>query len=148
MRVETSEYSGEERRKDARVRRILGAGILIMAVILAITSVIGAFVTGPRDARQVSEQIRYEQYLTCEKVGNSLRKDIRDEFVDLKKDVLIPVFGGIAKLMPSSPSKEILVESVDYMKRRAATIDERIPDGNCLRIYPPLDGQTFPSDGG
>lgn len=137
-----SEYA--EHREHDRTRNALAGLLLFLVLVLALLSTYGAFVTGPNDARNVAEEIRQGQYNACIKVGNALRDDIRNEFIDLKESVLIPVFSGVAQTIPDNvPSKPILEDSVSYMQRRIKTIDQRIPDTDCMDVYPPLEGQTF-----
>lgn len=132
-------------RADQRDRKDLVLYILLgLLALLAGLSVVNTFLAAER-AKTTGEDIRESQYLACVQNGNKLRQDVRDEFVDLKEGVLIPVFSEVAATIPpDAASYKILTDSVALMKRRIETIGERIVDVDCLEQYPPLDGQTYP----
>jgi hypothetical protein len=88
--------------------------------------------------------VREGQYINCVKVGNSLRRQVRREFVDLKRSVLIPVYSNIAATLPQgTEARRILTGAVVYMHKRIRTIKSRIPNVPCQKSYPPLPGQTY-----
>ena len=134
----------ERRVEQERIRNILGAVLLFLTLVLAVLSVINTTLAAHR-SKQIQKDIRFSQYSACIKSGNVLRAQVKDEFIDIKRSVLIPVFSEIAQtLPPKSESKKILHDSVIYMRDRIATINTRIPDADCDSLYPPLDNQSFP----
>lgn len=134
----------EDDQDAVRRKEFVVYAVLVLITVLAVLSVINTFLEAER-AKTTGEDIRESQYLACVQNGNRLREDVRDEFVDLKQDVLIPVFEGVAATIPpGATSKVILDDSVSLMRNRIKTIDERITDVDCLEQYPPLDGQTYP----
>ena len=136
----------------------LPLAILTLAVVIL-------YVGGALLAKSISDQsyradrdMRAGQYEACEKVGNALRHDIREEFADLKRSVLIPafvavdrVFVDVARVIPAAdPRRPILraahgtlTRANTRMRHRIDTIDQRIPDTHCQSVYPPLSGQSF-----
>lgn len=138
----------EKDKRDSKLRNILSGVLLFLTLILAGLAVANTFISAER-SEQKDEDIRESQFRVCVNTANELRDDVRDEFVALKEQVLIPVFSGVAQTIqvpPPNPARTILVESVDYLERRVKSIDERIPDLNCLIDYPPLEGQTYPQE--
>jgi hypothetical protein len=113
-------------------------------------------------ALQDTRDTRLIQFEACIKNGNSLRNDMRAEFVDVKQDVIIPGFKIARKVFESfitlnadagGKGSEVLREAtkrltklVQYSKRRIANINKRIPNVDCLMRYPALDGQIYPKD--
>lgn len=90
------------------------------------------------------QALRENQYINCVRSANGLRRQVRREFVDLKREVLIPVFSRVAATLPAgAPAKRILTGTVVYMHKRIRTIESRIPNVPCLKRYPPLPGQTY-----
>lgn len=139
-----SEYEADRKISESRAR--LGGLIAFGVLLLLCLNAYGTFIVNPASRKQSDEEIRFGQYEVCRKSGNVLRGQVRAEFVDLKRRVLIPVFADVAAtISPDSPAHEILTEAVRYLKMRIATIDERIPDANCAELYPPLEGQTYPT---
>lgn len=149
----TDEADIGERRKDPgpsgkayRRNNIFSIVLLIGVILLACFSVANTFVSAA-ESEQKDFDIREGQYETCVESGNFFREQIRGEFVDLKEDVLIPVFEGVAATIPGpatpGTAKGILVDKADDLERRIRTIDQRLPDIDCLDQYPPLEGQTY-----
>ena len=132
--------------RESRIRTALTGAVLFVTLLLAGFSVANS-IRASREAEERSFAVREGQFVVCLTTANTLREDVRDEFIDLKKSVLIPVFEGVADTIPPpSPSKTILDESVAYMRTRVKTIDGRIPNLDCLHDYPPLEGQEYPPD--
>lgn len=107
-----------------------------------------ALVLGKQQAKQKRSaevslyEIRASQRNVCEESGNALREDVRDEFVSLKKKVLIPIFQSFIDLAPPGtvdPGLVILQDGVNLLHRRIRTIKNRIPDADCKSLYPYLD---------
>jgi hypothetical protein len=152
MSDEAAESIGERRRdpgpsgKAYRRNNVFSIVLLLFVILLAIFSVANTIIEA-ENTEDKDFAIREGQYDACVQSGNVFRDDVRQEFVDLKRQVLIPVFDGVALTIPgpSKPgtAKAILESNVDYLRRRIATIEDRLPDTDCLRQYPPLEGQTY-----
>lgn len=98
-------------------------------------------------SRQFSYDIRQSQFEQCIKSANEFTKQVRDEFVGLKEDILLPVFERIHLLTPpDNPTYDILGDAIDVMHHRIKTIEDRIPNAHCTNTYPPLEGQTYEVD--
>jgi hypothetical protein len=110
------------------------------------------------DSALTDYELRQSQRINCETGGNVLREDVRKEFVDLKEEVIIPVFDLVAavvtpnsnrkpppvgtapdELPEGTPPGVVLDVAVAYMKKRSDTIEERITDVDCATQYPLLD---------
>jgi hypothetical protein len=88
--------------------------------------------------------VREGQYVNCIRTGNALRRQVRREFIGLKRDILIPVFSRVAHTIPrGAPARRILTGTVVYMHKRIRTIESRIPNVDCAKRYPPLPGQSY-----
>ena len=128
----------------------LAVGLLIGIILIQLAVLVLALKINGDNAEQqrsISYGLRQTQLENCLKPGNVLRDQIRDEFVDLKEDVLIPTFSKIAATIPpGAPARKTLRYQVAYMQHRIATIDNRIPNADCLGLYPPLPGQHYPPD--
>jgi hypothetical protein len=132
--------------RESRLRNILVYVALGLILLLTIGSIVSAVQQEREaDAREVESQItdfeiRESQRANCEAGGNQLRADIRAEFVDLKEEILIPVFSEVRDLMPPTETTyRILNDAVERMERRIDTIRKRIPDNDCPELYPLLD---------
>lgn len=111
------------------------------------------------DIQRALRQINYDtalgdykaRHLTrvaCRKSSNALRVDVRNEFIDLKRDVLIRVFREIRNTIPpSEPSYRILDNAIQRLYGRIKTISHRIPNAHCNELYPPI-ARPVPSDYG
>lgn len=144
------EWSGEERRqkeKDDRRARLIAGLLLFLVAVLACLTTYGTFVKNPQDRRDEDQAIRLAQHSVCERSGNALREDVRQEFVNLKRDSIIPVYSGVARTIPDGErSKQILDHAVRHLRKRIKTIDRRIPDADCLELFPPLPGYEYPDE--
>jgi hypothetical protein len=137
--LDQSEYDSDQRH-----RTILAIIILVSAILIIALSIAGYFINGNR-TKHTSQDIRYSQYVACAISTNDVIKQVRDEFVDVKRETLIPVFKKIKRTIPQGQTtRNILDNSVQNMKFSISTIDERIPTFPCKKLYPPLDGQVFP----
>lgn len=124
------------------VRTVLGGLVLVCTALLAVFALLNS-VNYQNYSEKVAFGLRETQYENCNKSGNVLREQVRDEFVDLKRKVLIPVIGGFADTLPNGTQKTLLRDTVGVLHHRIKTIESRIPDANCLELYPPLPGQTY-----
>lgn len=130
---------------------IVVGGIALTIVLLGLGIFIQTAINSTNDRQDLDIQkalysVRESQYRACIINGNTLRDQVRREFVDLKRKVLIPTFGGIAATIPEGTSQRTILESqVAYLKTRIQTIKDRIPVVHCLQIYPPLPGQKYPN---
>lgn len=99
-----------------------------------------------RDSEQRALDARLNQYVVCETFQTDTIRRIRHEFVDLKRDIMLPVFEGVDNtLPPGTAAGAILDSAVTRLHNRIRTIHDRLPDPNCYERYPPLEGQSFPS---
>jgi hypothetical protein len=131
--------------KEYRSRTILGAWIAVGIAILLGLNLYGTFVFQPHQAREEDRAIRLSQYVVCLTSGNALRDDVRNEFIDLKEDSIIPVYARVRDTIPpTDASFEILDDAVKRLRERVRTIEDRIPDADCQALYPPLEGQVYP----
>lgn len=118
---------------------IIFAQFVVLALVFKLNS------DNADQTQDIQNGIRLSQFEGCVKAGNVLRRQVRSEFVDLKKKAMIPVFDGVAKTIPEgAPARVILEDAVAYLEHRIRTIDQRIPNADCLALYPPLEGQTYP----
>jgi hypothetical protein len=148
----------EEDKQTAEKRARLGGYIAALILLLFCLNAYGTFIVNPQSRKESDQEIRFGQYEVCQKSGNMLREQVRSEFVDLKRRVVIPTAADLRDLytvvgrLSSSPQvSEVLSEAateeqerIDYTKKRIASIGERIPDADCAALYPPLEGQTYP----
>lgn len=125
-------------------------GLLGITTLLSIALLVKQDHQADVDRLEVARQsyaTRLSQREGCEKSGNSLRRDVRGEFVDLKRRVLIPVFHEIALTIPiGEPSRAILDGAVVTLYHRIATIKQRIPNAPCHKLYPLLDNPDTSQD--
>jgi hypothetical protein len=124
---------------------------IVAAVCVAIIFFAIAFADGwlllkvQPDNERRDETQRYVAFKSCVENGNIFRKQVRDEFVDLKADVLLPLVAGVASVTPpEAPVREILDDTTTKLRTRIATINTRIPNVDCLAVWPPLEGQEYP----
>lgn len=136
----------DRRPAESKVRSGLIYGTLALILLLTIGNVYGA-VRQHEDqealeleSKTTDFELRQSQRIACEQGQNELRQDVRHEFVDLKRDGLIPFYTAVRNLSDPGDEFTILIdEEIDRLRRRALTIKERIPDNDCPSIYPLLD---------
>jgi hypothetical protein len=129
--------------------RIVG-GLCVVVILLVGAAVYLSFQyqATNREVDETQQQqvlgLRENQYINCVRSANALRRQVRREFIGLKRDILIPVFSQVAHTIPKgAPSRRILTGTVVYMHKRIRTIENRIPNVDCAKRYPPLPGQSF-----
>ena len=155
-------YQGDDRRTDehrhhdedsATLRAWIGAGLLVLVVVLAFLSYVNQTdfnrQSQEQDALSIDTQydMRLATFQGCVDNGNPFRAQVRREFIRLKEQGLIPVFKQVRQTVPPGTEVSIILDNaVGLLKRRIATIEERLPNVDCLESYPPLPGQTYPED--
>lgn len=159
-----SEY--EEYKKAVERRAFIGAIIGVLILLVLVLDMYGTFYKNPQDQIQGDRDAALSRFAGCVESGNPLRGQMRDEFVDLKRKAIIPIVQAQSdlwkRILAFSPPPQTAEERqgfgvvtdnietlngiVDILHHRIQTIDERIPNSDCLHRYPPLDGQTYPPD--
>lgn len=132
--------------ENTRHKTILSMWLLAATSLLAVLSIVNTFVAADR-AHDGDVQDRANQFENCVEVANTLRADFRMELRDIKERILIPVFADIRDTIPTGvESHDILNDAVVYMRDRIDgnvekgidSLEERIPDLDCEKRYPPL----------
>lgn len=143
----TQRMDTAEGRIESEAHRQTVTGIIVVLLIagclLAAGLAVRDTILGEAREERVTFTLRESQFRGCVDGGNALREQFRNEFIDLKRDVLIPVFDEVAKITTSPSAASILRDGVNNMRGRIKTIEHRVPDADCLGIYPPLKGQTY-----
>lgn len=136
----------KDRRQDSAARSVLIWTVLGLLTIVTALSIVGFF--DQKSQREQSEldtartlyDIRAGLRENCQTSGNVLRDDVRDEFVDLKGDFLIPLFESVAATIPpSETAHDLLLTAAEELRERKRTIKDRIPNADCQQLYPLLD---------
>jgi ABC-type Na+ efflux pump permease subunit len=139
------EYEDDKKEYYKRYRRnSFIVGILLgLTLLLAILNIVGTVVAADR-SQDKDFEIRLGNYIACLVNGNALREDVRDEFVDLKEEAIIDPYNAVAATIPEGSSARLVLEkTTQRLDRRIKTIDQRIPDVECLKAHPPLEGQEY-----
>lgn len=123
-----------------RLRNRLGWFLLAMVTLLAVLSLVNTIVAADRAQKQSFEN-RLTQVTACVANGNTLRQGLRNYITDQIQQVR----KTDPELFPQIPRQTF--ERLIHRRVRdlRAVRDDNFAPLDCLGIYPPLEGQTYPA---
>lgn len=149
------QYLGPERRGEGmtdeelaeaerlhRLRNFLGWFLLGAVTLLAVLSVVNTFIAADRAEDNIQAN-RLTGFTACVENANSLRAGLRN---DKDRDIYNarhpdPVVIDSLNIPPAELER-LIEKRVRQLKH---TRDENFAPLNCLKIYPPMEGQSYPA---
>jgi hypothetical protein len=129
----------EEAERMHRLRNRLGWTLLSLVAILAVLSILNTVVSAHRAQTQAFSN-RELAFTACVESGNPLRQGLSD-YVDSQ---ITQTRRSDPALFPDIPPKVFARLVRKQITRLQSLRDENFAPVNCLNLYPPLDGQSYP----